>query len=116
MSNIGYQEMAIDKFQKQYEEYKKSLTMLSVEEVIKRSYETVYKQELICSLNYGFILSDIDGDFEIEPKTYWKCLYEEYDLDDLYNAWLSYDGNDGIECLCYAIEEEVCCHLRNENK
>lgn len=103
--------MAIAKFEKQYEEYKKELVKLRVEEVIKRSYETVYKQELICSLNYGF-----SNNYNIDASIYWKCLYEEYDLDGLYNAWLLYDGEDDLEYLYYAIEEEVCCHLRNSNK
>lgn len=76
-----YNQMLYEKAYAEYEIFLENLFSLPKEEIIKRCYEKVYKEELVSILETGSFL-------EKEAKKLWEL---DYPLEELYQEWMDND-------------------------
>ncbi len=87
----------LDKLDNEMKKYKEFVKENGVDYAIDRAYEITAKQEIIDSLEYDITLSNA----EIKA-----LLSRENLLEELYNDWISFDGNMR-EDIGYSIEKSV---------
>lgn len=89
------------KIQKEYDEFIERLKLLSPEQIIERSYEKVFKEELMTTVQYK----------ELSKSEINALLKMDYPLDSLYQEWLKND-------LSYIplIEDTVDDHMKKVMK
>lgn len=76
-----YNQKLYEKANAEYEFFLEGLLGLPKEEIVKRCYEKVYKEELVSILEAGSFL-------EKEAKKLWEL---DYPLESLYQEWLDND-------------------------
>lgn len=77
----------IAKIQNENEEYTKNLYSMPPEKIIKHSYETTYKNEIVL-----FFENSEPNDF-LSKKELYNLYNISNTLDAIYDKWLSYDAN-----------------------
>lgn len=81
MGERDYNTLLYEKVQAEYDTFISELKTMPAEEVIKKSYEKVIKEEMVCICEFA--------NFERKEA---KALYlEKYPLDRMYQDWLKSD-------------------------
>lgn len=86
-----------DKLNREWENYIAELMLLPPKEIIKRAYETAWKEEIMT-----YLLSCV----EITDKKIEILLKRENLLNEMYRVWMDTDG-DYNELLGFAIKNRI---------
>ena len=91
MTNEQLISKVVQKMKKEYNDYVDKISILSPKEIIDKSYETVYKYEILemfeCD-ECGIFLDPVD-----EQMPYEELLAMDNPLEFLYSEWLKWDGS-----------------------
>lgn len=71
----------LDKMTKEYDDFIEKLSMQSPDEIIRASYEKVFKEDILAVVESR----------ELEPKYVKALLREKYPLEGCYQSWLEED-------------------------
>ena len=97
-------EAILKKIQNENKEYTDSLYSMSPDEIIKHSYETTYRDEIV------LLFESIDLEDYFSEKDLCN-LYSQFNiLESVYDEWITMDANPGdwlLECIHNVAKEEM---------
>ena len=94
-------EILLEKMSKEYDDFIEKLSMQSPDDIIRASYEKVFKEDIIAVVESR----------ELEPKYVKALLRENYPLEGCYQRWLEEDVTY-MEDLRICIEDHAKGFLR----
>ena len=98
-------QILLEKMTKEYDEFIEKLSMQSPDEIIRASYEKVFKEDILAVVESG----------ALEPKYVKALLRENYPLEGCYQRWLEEDVTY-MEDLRICIEDLAKGFLRYLDK
>ena len=98
-------EILLEKMSKEYDDFIEKLSLQSPDEIIRASYEKVFKEDILAVVESR----------ELEPKYVKALLRENYPLEGCYQRWLEEDVTY-MEDLRLCIEEHAKGFLRYMDK
>ena len=98
-------QILLEKMTKEYDEFIEKLSMQSPDEIIRASYEKVFKEDILAVVERG----------ALEPKYVKALLRDNYPLEGCYQRWLEEDVTY-MEDLRICIEDHAKGFLRYMGK